>query len=83
MSYLKKSKEVFTNQDWLKISGVCPDKLDRAYEDLRIPFMRLMVEWNERAAMMTCSDCSVEEAEIAAWHDLKLDEVFFGKRMLH
>jgi hypothetical protein len=42
-----------------------------------------MVEWNERAAMMTCSSYSVEEAEIAAWHDLKMDEVFFGKRMLH
>jgi hypothetical protein len=52
-------------------------------DDERLNIISLMVEWNERAAMMTCSSYFVEEADIAAWNDLRLDEVFFGKRLLH
>jgi hypothetical protein len=42
-----------------------------------------MTEWNERAAMMTCGDLTLAQAEMAAWHDLNLDRVFFGQRQVH
>lgn len=42
--------------------------------------MRAMMDWNERAAMMTYGRVSAEQAENAAWHDLNLDETFFGLR---
>jgi len=45
--------------------------------------MDIMFTWDERAAMRTCSTCPPEQAGLVAWHDLKLDEVFWGISSLH
>ena len=52
-------------------------------DETRRALMRLMTDWGERAAMMTCGDLTVEQAELAAWHDLELDRVFWGAKVLH
>jgi len=57
--------------------GTTPSENDRQI------VMRVMADWNERASMMTCSSCPTSEAELAAWTDLRLDEVFFGKQQRH
>ncbi len=49
----------------------------------RHQIMQVMVDWNERAAMMTCGDLTVAQAEMAAWHDLRLDDVFYSYRRRH
>lgn len=58
-----------TNDNLLTIKT--PSKAAREY------YMRIMTAWNERAAMMTDSTCPIEQAEIAAWHDLGMDRVFW------
>ncbi len=66
-------------QRWLPV--LRPQKpaiLDALLYDERQRIMRTMVDWNERAAMMTCGAVTPEGAENAAWHDLNLDAVFFG-----
>ena len=51
---------------------------------IRRHLMRIMTDWNERAAIMAYDgNASVEQAELAAWHDLNLDEIFFGVRKIH
>jgi hypothetical protein len=45
--------------------------------------MRCMVEWHERAAIMTCGDLKPEQAELAAWCDLDLESIFFGHKKYH
>jgi len=81
MGYLTKAKAVLSNFDdctslhqggAIAAVGVTPNDKTRHY------LMRIMVDWNERAAMMTRGDLTVEQAEIAAWRDLELDKVFFG-----
>lgn len=52
-------------------------------ENERQLIMKQMVEWNERAAMMSCRGLTVEQAELAAWQDLSLDGVFFGLNRCH
>ncbi len=48
---------------------------------MRFYLMRIMTDWNERAAMMTDAACPTEKAELAAWHDLEMDHLFW--RVLH
>ncbi len=60
-----------------------PAILDALLYAERQRLMRAMVAWNERAALMTCGHVSEEQAENAAWHDLNLDETFFGLRRGH
>lgn len=71
-------------QRWLPV--LRPQKLtilDALLHGERQRLMRVMVDWNERAAMMTCGHVTAEQAENATWHDLNLDEVFFGLRRGH
>ncbi len=55
--------------------GTVPTKAMRFY------LMRIMTDWNERAAMMTDASCPAEKAELAAWHDLEMDHLFW--RVVH
>ena len=81
MSYLTKAKAVLSYYNDLSPSyqtegaenlGAMPTDKARCY------LMRVMVDWNERAAMMRCGDLTVEQAEMCAWIDLKMDEVFWS-----
>ncbi|MDD4615642.1 MAG: hypothetical protein PHW76_00775 [Alphaproteobacteria bacterium] len=55
-----------------------PAILDALLRDEHERIMRCMVEWNERAALMTNASTTSEQAEAMAWNDLDLDAVFFG-----
>jgi hypothetical protein len=86
VSYLAKAKAVLTDFSdptpsyWAEAPGMLGTTPN---DNTRHSLMRLMVDWHERAAMMTCGDLTVEQAEIAAWHDLALDNVFWGIKQLH
>ena len=86
MSYLAKAKAVLSHcgdpmplrqAETPKILGATPNDRARHY------LMRVMTNWGERAALMTCGDLTVEQAEMAAWHDMKLDCVFWIDHQLH
>lgn len=60
-----------------------PAILDALLEAERQRIMTAMVDWNERAALMTNASTPPEQAEALAWHDLSLDDVFFGLRRVN
>lgn len=71
-------------QRWLPV--LRPQKpaiLGVLLHDERQSIMRRMVEWNERAALMTNVHTTPDQAELLAWHDLNLDEAFFGLRRVN
>lgn len=57
--------------------------LDALLSSERQQIMRLMVNWHERAAMMTNASTIPERAELAAWHEMDLDAAFFGIQRLN
>lgn len=86
MSYLAKAKAVLSGfndpplsrqGEATEMMGVTPNDKARCY------LMRVMTDWSERAAMMTCGDLTVEQAEMAAWHDMRLDGIFWPDSKLH